>query len=490
MTSKSDQNFDFANLSIINPENNENLSHDTHSQISQEIVNDLFPSNNLNNESIKQFKCENCSDPIIIDFIKNNFDELNLSCQCYTKKSIKIEEIESKLKDYNSNYNNYINYCNLCDIYLDNEDSNKHPKAHKKYFIVFEKLNTAHDIRIIEEMLLDEEINNNKKFKTMNKNNKLKKIIDILINDYEYNEKNLIIINNIKNILNHFKIKINYLYELEDYIKETNPNKNIKNNINDHEYKQSSLEEIRVIELNGANNNDILNKLCCNEIKNKLVNLLELTLMNSNLNDIKPLLNVNFKNLKLLNLELNKLSDDMIDIIKDLKFPELKELKLENNNFTNYDIFKSIQSFKKLENFNIKSNRFIYNGDKNKYKNISLNTIKEMDVSNGVFVDNSIELLFQFELKELEILKLNGNYLSLFPFKNILSFINESKWTKLKELQIIKGDMIKDGIITIINEIEEKMKLENKKLIIKLNKNGLKEENIVVKNIEIPNKKN
>ena len=39
MTSKSDQNFDFANLSIINPENNENLSHDTHSQISQEIDN-------------------------------------------------------------------------------------------------------------------------------------------------------------------------------------------------------------------------------------------------------------------------------------------------------------------------------------------------------------------------------------------------------------------------------------------------------------------
>ena len=50
--------------------------------------------------------------------------------------------------------------------------------------------------------------------------------------------------------------------------------------------------------------------------------------MNNNLNDIKPLLNVDFKYLKLLNLELNKLSDDMIDIIKDLKFPELKEFKL------------------------------------------------------------------------------------------------------------------------------------------------------------------
>ena len=34
-----------------------------------------------------------------------------------------------------------------------------------------------------------------------------------------------------------------------------------------------------------------------------------------------------------------------------------------------------------------------------------------MDVSNGVFVDNSIELLFQFELKELKRLELNGKNL-------------------------------------------------------------------------------
>ena len=49
---------------------------------------------------------------------------------------------------------------------------------------------------------------------------------------------------------------------------------------------------------------------------------------------------------------------------------------------------------------------------------------------------------------------MNGNNLSLFSFENILSFINESKWTNLKELQlemnIIKGDIINDGIITII----------------------------------------
>ena len=60
---------------------------------------------------------------------------------------------------------------------------------------------------------------------------------------------------------------------------------------------------------------------------------------------------------------------------------------------------------------------------------------------------------------------MNGNNLSLFSFENILSFINESKWTNLKELQlkmnIIKGDIINDGIITIINEIKEKMKFKN-----------------------------
>ena len=91
----------------------------------------------------------------------------------------------------------------------------------------------------------------------------------------------------------------------------------------------------------------------------------------------------------------------MIPKIEKLELPKLRELYLSCNYFTKYDIFKKIQHFKKLEILHIGSNRFIYKGDKNNYKNVSLNTIKEMNLINGVFNDDSIDLLFLFELKQL-----------------------------------------------------------------------------------------
>ena len=124
---------DFRSGSFNNLENNDNNSNDTISIESEEILNNYTYSNNSNIETIKSlnknlkdpkttiFKCKNCSSSILIDFIKNNFDELNLSCLCSTNESIKIkiEEIERQLMVSNSRYKKYINYCNLCDIDLD-----------------------------------------------------------------------------------------------------------------------------------------------------------------------------------------------------------------------------------------------------------------------------------------------------------------------------------------------------------------------------------
>ena len=175
----------------------------------------------------------------------------------------------------------------------------------------------------------------------------------------------------------------------------------------------------------------------------------------------------------------------MIPKIKELQLPELKKLYLASNNFTNYDIFKALQNFKNLENFNIKSNRFIYNRDKNKYKNISLNTIKEMNLGNGVFNDDSIDLLFQFGLKELEIVNLFGNYMNLSSFKKILSFISKS-WNNLKELNLMNnniiGDIKNDEILKAINEIMKNMQYYNinNDLIIDLRNNELKDINKII----------
>ena len=71
-----------------------------------------------------------------------------------------------------------------------------------------------------------------------------------------------------------------------------------------------------------------MEKLCCNELKDKLGNIIQLNLMNSNIYNIKPLLNVFWPKLEGLSLKSNKLGDDSIYYLQKLNMPNLEQLSL------------------------------------------------------------------------------------------------------------------------------------------------------------------
>ena len=156
--------------------------------------------------------------------------------------------------------------------------------------------------------------------------------------------------------------------------------------------------------------------------------------MNSNIYNIKPLLNVLWPNLKKLSLKSNKLGDDSINVLKEINMPNLEQLSLENNNLKDYFIFKVLENFKNLKKIDIGSNGFTNEKINIKYLNdISLNSVTELYVSNGVFDDFTIDKLLNFQLRNLKILKLNGSYLNYKSFMNILWTICEDKWKNLAE---------------------------------------------------------
>ena len=88
---------------------------------------------------------------------------------------------------------------------------------------------------------------------------------------------------------------------------------------------------------------------------------------------------------------MNKIGDDMIDCIKKLNLPNLKHFILENNNFTNFEFFHAVEHFAKLELLDISSNPFEENIDEiySEFVFYNLNSMKEINLSNGVFNDNT-----------------------------------------------------------------------------------------------------
>ena len=346
---RSDSNLNFGNISNINSRSiNYSMSKD-------------FLLENINNILVikdeKFFICEVCKSKLLLIFIK---DFYILYCKCvkdYSNQNNNIEEINNNIRCENEDDSillieaNYTSYCRKCEIDLEDRSKNDHAD-HSEKIIDFKKLNVDDDVKIINDLLLDDNKNNNIKFKEMNKNGKLKEIIKIIIDDYKNSRINYNLIKSIKNIIDYFKLKIYSIAELEVYIESVKSNKKNKN-IYDNDF-----ENIRIINLEGVDNNNILEKLCCNELKDKLGNIIQLNLMNSNIYNIKPLLNVYWPNLEGLSLKSNKLRDDAINDLQKVNMPKLEELSLENNNLKDYIIFKVLENFKNLKKVDLGSNGF------------------------------------------------------------------------------------------------------------------------------------
>ena len=428
------------------------------------------------------FKCKNCQSIFLLVFIK---DYYFVKCNCKQINFTQSKNDENIIKNYKNEIesdnqlednsilfplNFYTCYCKDCNIDLDDKSKNDHVE-HLDKVINYQKLNADDDIKIIKELLLNENKNNNIRYKVLNKDGVLKFIIELITNDF-YMLKCYNLIQSIKNIVDYFNIKVYSIAELEGYIEQAKSNKKKEQLFEKH------FSDIRIIHLEGSDNNNILEKLCCNELKDKLGNIIQLTLMNCNLNNIKPLLKVDLPNLETLNLKSNKLRDDIINVLENLNAPNLKDLSLENNNLKDYLVFRALQHFKFLQKVDLGSNGFtIEKININNLNNISLQSITELWVSNGVFDDDTIDQLFKFALKNLEILKLNGSYLNYKSLIKILSFIRNLGWKKLKELHLNNNNIIvniADEINQIINGIQIEMQLTDP-LIIELNDNELKE---------------
>lgn len=141
----------------------------------------------------------------------------------------------------------------------------------------------------------------------------------------------------------------------------------------------------------------------------------------------------------------------MIEIIYKINIPKLDHLDLNNNYFEDFYIFKAVEHFIKLKYLNMCSNRF--NEDISKLKNVKFEfpSLEEILLENGLFNNNSILLLSQFDFKKLKILKLDNNDL------NSLSFIDKLNSDNIEELTLPKVNyediifLIKFGNLKKIN---------------------------------------
>ena len=295
-------------------------------------------------------------------------------------------------------------------------------------------------------------------------------ISSIIKNYYDYPNYN--IIDNIKNF--HEKLKnINNSVKEEFDIQN---NKEIKNQLEYEALNNDEREYIKKIEII-AKNNDI--KFLKNAI---LTNLEEINMSSNNIDNIEPLITAKFNNLKKLNLSINLINDSMIDVIAKLDFNNLENLNLSYNYFTQFNLFKSIEHFKNLKKFIIGSNDFTEDIDdlmKDKNLEYNLQTLEEIDLSLGVFSEESIKLLSKFKFEKLKILDLNSNNLTTLSFIDYLYFSKENDKSHNKDFIIIK-DMdeiplkklnLQNNEISDISKLSklkniEEIKLDNNSIII------------------------
>ena len=140
---------------------------------------------------------------------------------------------------------------------------------------------------------------------------------------------------------------------------------------------------------------------------------------NKQLDDISFLTKKDLKNLKELNLQNNKLNDKQIDIFFKLKLKNLEILNLSMNHFSNYQLLIALENVSScLKDLDLNTNRLTENPE-------ILNTligyysIQKLNLSNGVFSNNTINYIYNLLFKNLKHLDLSSNDL------NNLSFIKK-----------------------------------------------------------------
>lgn len=147
------------------------------------------------------------------------------------------------------------------------------------------------------------------------------------------------------------------------------------------------------------------------------------------INNISFLKKARFNFIKNINLSLNNIGNEIIDILFKLNFPYLEEFNLFKNNFTDYNFFKfknENKSYDNLKTLYIGSNVFKENFNNEDIYDLS--SIQTIGLSKGVFDNDTIIMINNFNLKNIENLYLGNNNL------NNLSFINKLELPEVKKI--------------------------------------------------------
>jgi len=198
-----------------------------------------------------------------------------------------------------------------------------------------------------------------------------------------------------------------------------------------------------------------------NENNQILISSKVLDFSNSHINTITFLINKDLKNLKVLNLENNKLNNEQIFLFKKLKCKNLEILNLAMNYFTDYSLLTVFDNLSNLIDLDLNTNRLYENVEVLKNKTIAYYSIEKLNLSNGVFSNDTIRFISKIIFKNLKDFDLSSNNLDSISFIKFINYEGEKK--SLEKLKLcnneISIDSIKNEDLEYLNRIYLNLKL-------------------------------
>lgn len=440
---KQNSEFIISNHILKNSENNSNFNIENDNKTPQ--MSNLFNK--------MHYLCKVCHQFPLIKF--QSINTVNVFCACKDVINVGLEYIFNNytvldnekiyLLQCNEHHKKFSYYCKNCfrDIC---DDCLLKEKIHSKHNLrYFDKIKFGISIKV--EKLKDkfnikEEIFENN-FNINDGKYTIDKLIKILINDFN-NSPNNILYKTIENIYNFIFDEGKEITNIKD-IDTLNTNIKDIDNLN-------KAEIINSIIINGQNfsNIEILGNT-------NLSNLNVLSLPNNNIKKISQLENINLEGLKYLDLSFNKIDDYAIPILKKINLSFLNFINLSSNDIKSFSIFKALEHYYKLKQCFIGNNQFDDDINKITDEEYYLPNVQEIDLSYGVFSNNSIKIIDKFKFPNLKKIYLNNNSLEYFEF------IDKIQSKKLEKI-ILNNNNINKFEITIEHKNLTIIEIKNNKI--------------------------
>ena len=464
----------------------EDIEAATQSSIKMFDIEQSSAISSIENDQIikaKLFKnefCEKCQMGCIVTPLESGF--LIIECKCSRLENISPNEFKNDYLHGENNKDEYNRASNKNWNNIDLSYCRKHPQKRLIYY--------CHDcsMDICEECMKEDALYTNvkKKFKRC-ENHTLEKLEqnETIINDIrilmENIEKDIVIVDEDKKIMNdlffiiscfienysqlqcynskksidNFKKFLEKVYKTKDIcFKLKNREGSFKhliklNSENDIKKQMFNFRQVYSIQINKTYKNIDLSVLN-NQI---FPNLKEIIMRGNLIQDISFLNKSQFPCLEKIDIEENIINNDSIQVLDNSELPKLKYLNLFKNKITSIKIFDILKKFPLLETFYIGENKF--DMEEIKYDRSTFtfpNDIKEFGIT-GNFKGNA-DFVKRLRIENLETFYISRNQISDLKCLKNINFI------RLREFWAISNN------ITDINEI---MNINGKENIRKIN---------------------